>query len=895
MTKIRQEALDNATDRPNFKNPSSTYDNRDSYSPSNDIKFASRENGGEGNERGRSSTDDKFPVTGTEGTNNGDCGNLFIYEFPEEDCPSDYIYESFVEADRGMRSSEDIAELGTKRKRKFSTPSKLTLSKELPPFTDQCPVPGRSPPESSKIKTDVSNGSSIVFETTADVSDDLNLKDRGSSEYNASQCTITDDTFYTNESVDKKKQEKSWNGSGKKSVDENFTQSFQLQKSMEFTDEYDNVIERATRPKYGQRYRDDEEICADYFGDHSQTNGNNLDFSLEFEKEAVIAIIDDNEIPGMFPTEQHKTVGEISIEQSCSEPFRPTSLKKRHRDESNKKDSWHDKEDNAMSSIESIDVSKEILASEDLSEIPSLTIRSIADQVEVTARRDVRGTSDAYMAVHEGGDIHDDVKTLSSHASPTYSGLVLHSIEDKSYTSVVKNFFEADLNQNAVEALGVDGPSRIIGGCTPHGAYMADLPAADIGDDVPTPAVDGSYDISDNVMMGEEEVSVTCSARGTSDVGMTVPSEANMRDDAKTSAVNDFSDGCLVGELEVSAMGCEMEVSAKNASDASMTVPPKADTCDAVETLTVDGTSCISDHIAGEVAASATSGARYASDAGMIITPAAVILIHVDVQTIAVDGSSSISSNHIGGNEGFSAIGCVRDTSDAEVNVPTKADIGDDVQTPYAEELSESSGYYSTERVDVLATSIARDATDAQMADPRAADIGDDVPTPAVDGSYDISDNVMMDEVEVSVTCSARGTSDVGMTVPSEANMRDDVKTIEVNQSSDISESHPASEAAVFAVSSCARYTSDVGMTVPSEANMRDNVKTKTVDGSSSLSRGGTAGETKILAVSISLHASVRDDVESQAFDRSSGTAVFVHDSAASITGATETSNFYLE
>jgi hypothetical protein len=792
MTKIRQDALDNATDHPNFKNPSSTYDSRDSYSPSNEIKFASRENGAEGNERGRSSTDDNFPVTGTEGTNNGDCDNLFIYELPEEDCPSNYIYESFVEADRGMRSSKDIAVLGTKRKRKFSTPSKLTLSKELPPFTDQCPVPAISPPESSKSKTDVNNGSSIVFETAADVSDDLNLKDRGSFEYNTSQCTITDDTFYTNESIDKKEQEISWNGSGKKSVDDNFTQSFQLQNSMEFTDEGDNVIERATRPKYGQRYRDDEEICADFFGDHSQTNGNNLDFSLEFEKEVVMAIKDDHEVPGMFPTEQHKTVGEISIEQSCSEPCRPTSLKKRHRDESNTKDSWHEKKDNAMSSIESIDVSKEILASEDLSEIPSLTIRSIADQVEVTARSDVRDTSDAYMAVHKGGDIHDDVKTLSSHASPSTSGLVLHSIEDKSYTSVVKNFFEADLNQNAVEALGVDGPSRIIGGCTPHGAYMADPPAAEIGDDVPTPAVDGSYDISGNVMMGEVEVSVTCSARGTSDVGMTIPSEVNMRDDAKTSAVNDISDGCLVGELEVSAMGCEMEVSAKNASDASMTVPPKADTRDAVETLTVDGTSNISDHIAGEVAASATSGARCASDAGMIITP-------VDVQTIAVDGSSNISGNHIGGDVGFSAISCVRDASDAEVNVPTKAD------------------------------------------------------------------------------------------------MRGDVQTLEVNQSSDISESHPASEAAVFAVSSCARYTSDVGMTVPSEANMRGDVQTETVDGSSSLSRGGTAGDSEILAVSISLDASVRDDVESQAFDRSSGTAVFVHDSAASITGAMETSNFYFE
>jgi hypothetical protein len=828
MTKIRQDALDSAIDRQNFKNPGSTYDSRDSYSPSNDIKFASRENGAEGNERGRSSTDDKFPVKGMNGTNNVDCDNLFIYEFPEEDCRSDDIYESFVEGDRGMRSSEDIAELGTKRKRKFSTPSKITLSKELPPFTDQCPAPGRSPPV--KSKRDVNNVSSIAFEITADVSDDLNLKDRGSSGYNASQCTTTDDTFYTNISIDKIDQEISWNGSGKKSVDDNFTQNFQLQNSMEFADEGDNVIERATHPKYGQRYQDDEEICADYFGDHSQTNGKNLDFSLEFDKEVVMAIKDDHVIPGMFLTKEHKT-GEISIEQSCSEPFRPTSLKKRHRDESNSKDSWYDKEHNALSSIESIDVSKEILASEDLSEIPGLKIRSIADQVEVTARSDVRDTSDAYMAVHEGGDIHDDVKTFSSHASSGTSGLVLHSMEDKSYTSVVKNFFEADIHQNAVEALGVDGLSRTVGGFPPHRAYMADLPAADIGDDVPTPAVDGSYDISGNVMMGEVEVSATCSATGTSDVGMTVPSEADIRNDAKISAVNDISDGCLVGELEVSAMcgaryasgaktavspqsnicndvktpafdgsastscsymGGEMEVSAKNASDASMTVPPKADIRDAVETLAVDESSGISDHMAGEVAASAPSGARYASDAGMIIIPEAEI--HFDVQTIAVDGSSSISGNHMGGEVGFSAIGCVRDTSDAEVDVPTKADIRDDVQTPYVEELSESSAYHTTDKVVVLASSIARDAADAHVADLPAADIGDDVPTPAVDGSYDISGNVMMGEVEVSATCSATGTSDVGMTVPSEADIRNDVKTKEVSRSSDISQSHPASE-----------------------------------------------------------------------------------------------------
>jgi hypothetical protein len=867
MTKIRQDALDCASDRQDLKNSSSTYrnnDNRHSYSPSIDIKFATRENGGdEGNERDRSSTDDKFRVTGMRGSNNGDCDNLFIYEFSEEDCPSYDTDESFVEADRVIESSEDITELGTKRKRKFYTPTKLTLNKELPPDSEQCPAPGSTPPEFLTRKTDINNRSSIVLETTTDIFDGFNLKNRGS------QYTSNDDTFNTIKSVDNMEQELSWNDSGKKSVDNNITENFQDQSRMEFADEVDNLIETATHPKYGPRFHDDEEIRADYFGEHSQTTGNNLDLSLEFEKEVTMATNDDRIIPEMFETKEHRRDREITIEQR---------LKKRHRDESTSEDFRYEKKDNAMSSIESMDVSKETLASDESPGIHGLTFRSIPDQVEVSPTSDVRNNLDANLDVPVGGDIHDGVKTFSSDASPGTAGLVLDSMIDKLDTSVMKNSSEADIHQNAVEALGVDEPSRILGGCNPDGVSEIrgprDTSVAYICNDVPTLALDGSSDISRNEMMDEVEVSAMCSARDTSEAGMTVPSRADIRDDAKTPALNDISNVCLVGDVEVSAMrsakcasdaersmspesntycdvmtpafnglhstSCdrtagEIEDTAKNTSDASMTVLFRAAKRDAVETLIVDGSSSISGNLTvGEVVASVTSGARYASDASMVVLPEADIRDDV-VPTITIDGSSDTSGNH------------------------------------------------TDDRV--------------YMAVPPAADICDDVLTLALDGSSDISRNEVMDEVEVSAMCSARDTSEAGMTVPSRADIRDDVETI--NQPSDISDNHLASEAAA-AASSCGRCTSDASMTVLSRADERDDVETITVDGSSSTFGGGTAGEAKVLAVIISVDAFVRDDVESQVSDSSSGTAVLVLDSAvdepevSAMTGAIETSRLNL-
>ena len=507
MTKIRQDALDSASDRQDFRKSISTYgnhDNRDSYSPSNEMKFAVQGNDAEINERDRSSSD-----AAMKGRNNGD--NLFIYEFSEEDCSSDNVDELFAQSDRVI--GEDITEVGMKRKRKFSTPSKLTLNKEPPPFSEKRPVPRSASTESLEIKTDINEENSTVLNTTNNNFDDFNLRQRGPSEYNAAQYTSNDDTFDTNKSTTNMELKMSCNDTEKKSVDGRFTQNLQPYSSSEYADDDDNLNATANLSKFEQRYQDDEEICADYFGDHSQANGDNLDLSIEFEKEVVMPNMDDQIIPEMFAANVHRTIGEIMIDVPSKVPFRSTGLKKRHRDESYSNVLRYNKKDNTMSSIESMDINKENLANDGSFEMPGFTIDSITNQIEVSPRYYARNTSDAYMTVPQNRDMHNDVKAPESVVSPSSSSLALHSIVDKSLASMVGNSSEIDMRQNAAKAQDVVGSSTNSSDCNTDivnvVASVTDMTVptdVDTHDHVETPPIDGSSSISGDHMAGEAEV-----------------------------------------------------------------------------------------------------------------------------------------------------------------------------------------------------------------------------------------------------------------------------------------------------------------------------------------------------------------------------------------------------